>query len=339
MSIEKNKNFAFVRIVPPCFAVLHGEKSDTIFGFVCPNPKHCAKNEPPGGFFAAQLRCVSLRKTELIRCHAECSSEAAASEASTERPKAGTMPGLSAALPYISTIVLIILHCLPAPDKIMGIKTTKCVSHKNSTLKTHGWLLVRWSAFQYNTCMPRITKIYTRTGDDGTTALGTTRRVSKDDLRIEAYGTVDELNAMLGLALSYGLDQKLAEAVPNIQNELLHLGSDMAFPPEDKKKFNVPRIEERHIEAMEKLIDELNEIVGPLKNFILPGGSQGAAALQVARTICRRAERRAVSLANEQEVNPLNLHYLNRLSDALFVMGRYENKQKDIEEPLWDSHA
>ena len=121
--------------------------------------------------------------------------------------------------------------------------------------------------------------------------------------------------------------------------KLLHLGSDLAFPQEDKKKFNVPRIEERHVNALETLIDELNEVVGPLENFILPGGSTGAAALQVARTICRRAERTAVSLAREEEVSPFNLQYLNRLSDALFVMARYENKQKGIEEPLWDSRA
>lgn len=187
--------------------------------------------------------------------------------------------------------------------------------------------------------MPRITKIYTRTGDDGTTALGTRKRVPKDDLRVETYGTIDELNSVIGLALSHGLDDKLAQALPIIQNELLHLGSDMAFPPEDLKKWEVPRIEEYHIQALEDLIDEMNEVVGPLKNFILPGGGPGAAALQVARTICRRAERRAVSLSQEQEVNPLNLKYLNRLSDALFIMGRYENHQKNIDETLWDSRA
>lgn len=187
--------------------------------------------------------------------------------------------------------------------------------------------------------MPKLTKIYTRTGDDGTTALGTTRRVPKDDLRVSCYGTVDELNALLGLAHSAGLDEKLGQALSKIQNELFHLGSDLAFPEEEKKQFNVPRIEERHVVALEKLIDDLNEQVGPLKNFILPGGSQGAAGLQVARAVCRRAEREVVSLAREAEVSPLNLKYLNRLSDALFVMGRFENKQKGIEEPLWDSHA
>jgi len=187
--------------------------------------------------------------------------------------------------------------------------------------------------------MPKITKIYTRTGDDGTTALGTTRRVSKDAPRVAAYGTVDELNALLGLALSYELDEKLAMVLPKIQNDLFHLGSDLAFPEEEKKQFSVPRIEERHVNSLESLIDELNESVGPLTNFILPGGVQGAAVLQVARAVCRRAEREVVSLSREEEVNPLNLQYLNRLSDALFVMGRYENKQKGVQEPLWDSRA
>ncbi len=187
--------------------------------------------------------------------------------------------------------------------------------------------------------MPRLTKIYTRKGDDGTTALGTTRRVPKDHLRIQAYGTVDELNALIGVALAHGLDEKLSEALPKIQNELFHLGSDLAFPEDDKKNIEVPRIEERHVDGLEKLIDALYEQVGPLKNFILPGGSLGAAALQHARTVCRRAERQLVSLAREEKVSELSMQYLNRLSDALFTMGRFENQQKGVEEPLWDSRA
>ena len=138
--------------------------------------------------------------------------------------------------------------------------------------------------------MPKITKIYTRKGDDGTTALGSKLRVPKDDLRVSAYGTIDELNSLIGLALSYGLDEKLADVLPGIQNTLFHLGSDLAFPAEDKEAWKVPRIAERHIDELEDLIDELNEIVGPLQNFILPGGSPGAAVLQVARAVCRRAE-------------------------------------------------
>jgi len=187
--------------------------------------------------------------------------------------------------------------------------------------------------------MPKLTKIYTRTGDDGTTALGTRRRVPKDDLRIEAYGTVDELNSLIGLALASGLDDRLTQPLRVIQNQLFHLGSDLSFPQEDPQQFEVPRIEARHIEAIEGQIDELSEELGPLENFILPGGSEGAAALQVARAVCRRAERILVSLAGRDQINPLNMPFLNRLSDLLFMMARYENKAKGIQDPLWDSHA
>lgn len=187
--------------------------------------------------------------------------------------------------------------------------------------------------------MPKITKIYTRTGDDGTTALGSRARVPKDDLRVETYGAIDELNSLIGLALSFGLDEKLDTELPRIQNELFHLGADLAYPLEDKKEWKVPRIEEGHVKAVETLIDALNEVVGPLENFILPGGCPGAAALQVARTVCRRAERLAVSLSRQQEISQHNLAYLNRLSDLLFVMGRFENQQKGIKEPVWDSRA
>jgi cob(I)alamin adenosyltransferase len=188
--------------------------------------------------------------------------------------------------------------------------------------------------------MPKLTKIYTRTGDDGSTALGTTTRVPKDHPRVEACGAVDELNALIGVALADGLTPRLAQTLPGVQNTLFHLGSDLAFPDEvEKKQFNVPRIEQRHIDALEALIDALNEVVGPLENFILPGGSRGAAALQMARTVCRRAERVLVGLAREEAVNPLDLTYLNRLSDALFVMGRYENHERGVDEPLWDTRA
>jgi cob(I)alamin adenosyltransferase len=188
--------------------------------------------------------------------------------------------------------------------------------------------------------MPKLTKLYTRKGDDGTTALGTRERVPKDNARIEAYGTIDELNAAIGVALAGGLSPRLAETLPGIQNTLFHLGSDLAFPNEDEKKqFQVPRIEERHVEELEGLTDELNEVVGPLENFILPGGSPGAAHLQLARTVCRRAERALVGLARDETINPLNLSYVNRLSDCLFVMGRYENHERGTAEPLWDTKA
>lgn len=185
--------------------------------------------------------------------------------------------------------------------------------------------------------MPRLTKIYTRSGDDGTTALGGRQRVPKDHLRVEAYGAVDELNALLGLARAQGLSHRLQETLAGIQNDLLHLGADLAFPPEGEGQ--VPRIEAHHIVGLEELIDQLNQEVGPLENFILPGGAPGAAALHVARTVCRRAERRVVSLASREKTRADNLRYLNRLSDLLFMMARYENKQQGNEESLWDSRA
>jgi cob(I)alamin adenosyltransferase len=187
--------------------------------------------------------------------------------------------------------------------------------------------------------MPRLTKIYTKTGDDGTTALGGGQRVAKDDLRVQAYGTVDELNSQIGVALSYGLSERLQETLPAIQNELFHLGSDLCFLEEDKAQYAIPQVEERHVEKLQLLIDELNEIVGPLKNFILPGGAPGAAILHVARTVCRRAERDVVTLAQTDPVGAHVLPYLNRLSDALFVMARYENFQREVPEPVWDSRA
>lgn len=183
--------------------------------------------------------------------------------------------------------------------------------------------------------MPRLTKIYTRTGDSGTTALGGGQRVPKDTLRVQVYGTVDELNSHLGLGLAYGLCDRLAEILPGIQNELFDVGSDLCFLEEDKQKYPLPQIEARHVAQLEEIIDELNAVVGPLQNFILPGGAPGAAALHVARTVCRRAEREVTALAREDGVGPHVLSYLNRLSDALFVMARYENHARGVPEPLW----
>ncbi len=185
--------------------------------------------------------------------------------------------------------------------------------------------------------MPRLTKIYTRKGDGGTTALGGGQRVPKDSLRVAAYGTVDELNSVLGLALTQGLCERLQQVLPSIQNELFHLGSDLAFLEEDKQRYALPQIEERHVRRLEALIDELNAVVGPLENFILPGGSSGAAWLHLARTVCRRAEREVVALSRQEAIGAFVIPYLNRLSDALFVMARYENKMRGVAEPLWDS--
>ncbi|MEK7784613.1 MAG: cob(I)yrinic acid a,c-diamide adenosyltransferase [Chloroflexota bacterium] len=184
--------------------------------------------------------------------------------------------------------------------------------------------------------MPRLTKLYTRKGDGGTTGLGGRQRVPKDSLRVQAYGTVDELNSAIGAALAHGPCDRLAEVLPVIQNELFHLGSDLCFLEEDKVKRPVPQIEERHVEKLERLVDELRESVGPLENFILPGGSVGAAHLHVARAVCRRAEREAIALSRVETIGEFVLPYLNRLSDLLFAMARYENKVRGVAEPLWN---
>jgi cob(I)alamin adenosyltransferase len=187
--------------------------------------------------------------------------------------------------------------------------------------------------------MPRITRVYTRTGDDGTTGLAGNQRVAKDSARIESYGTVDELSSVLGTALACGLDPRLAAALGRIQNELFHLGSDLCVREEDKAHLKVPVIEERHVRALEELLDELTAELGPLANFILPGGSPGAAHLHVARTVCRRAERHLVTLSRLEAIGTHVLPYVNRLSDALFVMARYENLKKAVPDILWDSRA
>jgi len=187
--------------------------------------------------------------------------------------------------------------------------------------------------------VPRITKVYTRGGDDGTTGLGTGRRVGKDSPRVEAYGAVDELNSQIGLALAAGLDPEIATTLRAVQNELFHLGSDLCVPEEDKQRTPVPSIDQRHVDELERVLDRLTERVGPLENFVLPGGSVGAAHLHVARTVCRRAERVVVSLGRQEPIGPFTVKYLNRLSDALFVMARFENRQKSVPDILWNSRA
>jgi cob(I)alamin adenosyltransferase len=187
--------------------------------------------------------------------------------------------------------------------------------------------------------MPRITKVYTRTGDDGTTALGPGQRVRKDSARIEAYGTVDELNSAIGVAIAAGLDERLSGALFSIQNDLFHLGSDLCIPEADKERMPGPRVEARHVDALEALMDELSAELPPLENFVLPGGSPGASALHLARAICRRAERLVVALSRTEKVGEHTIRYLNRLSDALFVMARFENKSRGVEDILWNSRA
>ena len=183
--------------------------------------------------------------------------------------------------------------------------------------------------------MPQLDRIYTKTGDEGMTGLGGGRRVSKDASRVRAYGTVDELNSALGVALALGLTERLTTELGRVQNELFDLGSDLCWPEDDERRGRIPTVQPRHVERLEATIDELNEVVGVLSNFLLPGGSPGAAQLHVARTICRRAEREAITLSHEEPIGELVLPYLNRLSDALFVMARYENHERGVPEPLW----
>ena len=187
--------------------------------------------------------------------------------------------------------------------------------------------------------MPKITKVYTRTGDDGTTGLGGGQRVLKESPRVSAYGTVDELSSYLGVALAHGLRDRLIAPLTRTQNDLFHLGSDLCILEQDKQRLQVPRIEQRHVDFLEQEMDELSLELGPLKNFILPGGSPGASHLHVARAVGRRAERDVIALSREEEIGAFVIPYLNRLSDTLFVMARYENLANGVEDVLWNSYA
>jgi cob(I)alamin adenosyltransferase len=182
--------------------------------------------------------------------------------------------------------------------------------------------------------MARLTKIYTRTGDKGQTGLVGGRRVSKDSPRIWACGTVDELNSAIGLARAFNRSRKLDRILARIQNELFNLGAELSTPPE-KLRPGMPRVGPDDIAALEKLIDELNARLGPLREFILPGGTRAAAALHLARAVCRRAERFCVRLAREEQIGEFVLPYLNRLSDALFVLARWANHKHNAKEAFW----
>jgi cob(I)alamin adenosyltransferase len=183
-----------------------------------------------------------------------------------------------------------------------------------------------------------LSKIYTRSGDDGTTALGTHERVPKYALRVAAYGTVDETNAAIGLArallgsASAEVDAKLGR----VQNDLFDLGADLCVPDRGSKPGYEPPITEAQVKRLEDDIDELNSELAPLRSFVLPGGSPGSAALHVARTVCRRAERLIVELAANpaEPVNPAAIKYVNRLSDLLFVASRYAN-DRGKNDVLW----
>jgi cob(I)alamin adenosyltransferase len=180
-------------------------------------------------------------------------------------------------------------------------------------------------------------RIYTRTGDSGETGLFGGGRVSKADLRVEAYGTVDELNALLGWAETLVRPLALTQPIRTIQGELLVIGADLATPPEANAAASAraPRLTAEPVVHLEQWIDRLEEEIEPLTTFILPGGSAGAAALHVCRTVCRRAERRVVALAAREDVNPQVPVYLNRLSDALFTLARWVNAREGVPEPAW----
>ncbi|MBI5928495.1 MAG: cob(I)yrinic acid a,c-diamide adenosyltransferase [Chloroflexi bacterium] len=179
-------------------------------------------------------------------------------------------------------------------------------------------------------------KIYTKTGDGGETSLFAAGRVSKDHLRLHAYGTVDELNTVLGLARALGLDRELDTLVGRIQMELFHVGADLATPMDAQATWLV-RVDESMVTALEAEMDRLDEILEPLKNFIVPGGTAGAATLHQARTVCRRAERWVVSLHKEEPIGPFVLRYLNRLSDWLFVVARAANAKAGVGDIAWHS--
>jgi cob(I)alamin adenosyltransferase len=178
--------------------------------------------------------------------------------------------------------------------------------------------------------MVLLSRIYTRTGDDGTTALGDGRRVRKDSPRIEACGTVDELNSVLGLAVAAGLDDEAAGILKTVQNDLFDLGADLSVPeksPRGKVSRKRPplRVVPSQILRLEEAIDRANATLATLRSFVLPGGSAPSAWLHLARTVCRRAERTFVALSRKDRVNPHAQVYLNRLSDLLFVLARRAN--------------
>ena len=174
----------------------------------------------------------------------------------------------------------------------------------------------------------RLSKIYTRTGDAGTTGLGDGKRVSKNSLRIHALGEVDEANAALGVLLCEELPEEVRALLVDVQHDLFDLGGEVCIP-------GMSMITDKQVTRLEEALDQLNEPLEPLKDFILPGGSRAAALAHLARTVCRRAERALVALALEEAVNDGPRQYLNRLSDLLFVLGRVLNRAAGRDDVLW----
>ena len=182
----------------------------------------------------------------------------------------------------------------------------------------------------------RLTKIYTRGGDAGETSLGDGSRVSKLDRRIEAFGTVDELNAAIGVVLSGDVPGELRPVLERVQNELFDVGADLSVPAQVDGRL---RVEQSMVDRLEEDCDRFNADLAELRSFVLPGGTRAAAAIHVARTICRRAERETLRAATETELGPLVAVYLNRLADLLFILARSANALARHDEPLWKPGA
>jgi cob(I)alamin adenosyltransferase len=182
----------------------------------------------------------------------------------------------------------------------------------------------------------RLTKIYTRGGDTGETSLGDGSRVSKLDRRIAAYGTVDELNAALGVVVAGECAREIRDVLVRVQNELFDLGADLSVPLELEGRL---RTTQAQVDGLEADCDRFNAGLPELKSFVLPGGTEAAARLHVARTVCRRAERETLEAATEHDLDPLALVYLNRLSDLLFILARAANAAAGTDEPLWKPGA
>jgi cob(I)alamin adenosyltransferase len=178
----------------------------------------------------------------------------------------------------------------------------------------------------------RLTRIYTRGGDRGETSLGDGSRVSKLDCRIGAFGTVDELNSALGLVLADEVPEDLREPLERVQNELFDVGADLSVPWGVTDRL---RVDQASIDRLEELCDRFNAELPELRSFVLPGGTESAARLHVARTLCRRTEREVLLASQEVDLNPLVLAYLNRLSDLLFILARTANARAGVAEPLW----
>jgi len=179
-------------------------------------------------------------------------------------------------------------------------------------------------------------RIYTKTGDRGETSLFGGERVPKDHLRLEAYGTVDELNSCLGVCINSAASDGVKSLLLELQNRLFDAGSDLATPLDyNRISYTVPRISEVHVAMVETAIDRFDGELPELKSFILPGGSEAAARLHVARSVCRRGERAIVALRNTSEINPNLIIFMNRISDLLFVLARYENKVSGSGDVNW----